>query len=379
MCKAIFQDCWRSLLSHNAVVKVKILQVILLCLFAMISIARVEAANNAKAIQRSTNVEQSQGKSVVIFTEKFVDKIEYTIYVNGVNTKGETDNIDEIYLDIKNFQTEAFETYTVKSVTDKELYILSSNGIKEGPVRLTHVVAASQKSGELESFISPMMTNYVKALIAHPYNKTGIELESKVEYIVYNAQELLGYGIINQEEIRDFTWPMINTGNMEDFGELVPSFTRKIQGSYGVYTIRLYKKDTKYYHDGHCITLQKEDEDEFKFIGVYKNKISINAFDANITCGTIFEIFTYAGSKTNKKNFFTDDILGTELYKIREEGYLDKDKYTRLTMTPHGENYNFYSLLNVEFPYSYLRHERYKFNLENFFDDVKKFDEPRKN
>ena len=77
MCKAIFQDCWRSLLSHNAVVKVKILQVILLCLFAMISIARVEAANNAKAIQISTNVEQSQGKSVVIFTEKFVDKIEY--------------------------------------------------------------------------------------------------------------------------------------------------------------------------------------------------------------------------------------------------------------------------------------------------------------
>ena len=57
MCKAIFQDCWRSLLSHNAVVKVKILQVILLCLFAMISIARVEAANNAKAIQISTNVE----------------------------------------------------------------------------------------------------------------------------------------------------------------------------------------------------------------------------------------------------------------------------------------------------------------------------------
>lgn len=356
---------------------------ILMLVFAIAPIAGVEAANDTKAIQ-AVNVEQSQGKVAVIFHEKFVDKIGYTIYVNGVNTKGEIDNIDVIYLKIKNFQTEAFETYMVKSVTDRELYMLSSNGVKEGPIHFTHVVAASQESGELESFIFPAMANYVKALIAHSYNKTGIELESDVSYIVYNEQEWENHGIINQEGIKDFTWPMINTGNMENFGELVPSFTREIQGSYGVYTIRLYKKDTKEYYGGHCITLQKEGEDEFRLIEIDKTDIAIDAFDAIISCGTIFEIFTYAGSKTNKMNVFTDDLLGAELYKIWDEGYhyfrvSGENSYSSLTITPHGENYDDYCVLLLKYPYSYLRHVVYKIELEKFVDDVIKFDESRKN
>ncbi len=381
--KVMFQCCCQCLSGATAD-RFRMLQIILIFLFAITPIVGAKADNDAKAIQTSTNIKQSQGKVAVIFTEKFVDKIGYTIYVNGVNTKGATDNIDVIYLDIKNFQTEAFETYTVKSVTDRELYVLSSNGVKEGPLRLTHVVAASQESGELESFITPTMTNYVKALIAHPYNKTGIELESDVSYIVYNEQEWENHGIINQEGIKDFTWPMINTGNMENFGELVPSFTREIQGSYGVYTIRLYKKDTKEYYGGHCITLQKEGEDEFRLRKTYKTDIVIDAFDAIIPCGTIFEIFTYAGSKTNKVNVFTDDLLGAELYKIWNEGYhyfyvSGENSYSSLTITPHGENYDDYNVLLHKYPYSYLRHAMYKVRLEKFVDDVKKFEESRKN
>ena len=379
--KVMFQYCCQCLLGATAD-RVRILQMILMLVFAIAPIAGVEAANDTKAIQ-AVNVEQSQGKPVVLFTEKIVGKMGYTIYVNGVNTKGEIDNIDVIYLNIKNFQTEAFETYTVKSVTDRELYMLSSNGVKEGPVHFTHVVAASQESGELESFIFPAMANYVKALIAHSYNKTGIELESDVSYIVYNEQKLNNHEIINQEGIKDFTWPMINTGNMENFGELVPSFTREIQGSYGVYTIRLYKKDTKEYYGGHCITLQKEGEDEFKLRETYKTDIAINAFDTIIPCGTIFEIFTYAGSKTNKVNVFTDDLLGAELYKIWDEGYCyfrvsGENSDTPLTITPHGENYYYYHRLLLKYPYSYLRHAMYKIELEKY-DDVKKVDESRKN
>ena len=105
--KVMFQYCCQCLSGATAD-RFRMLQIILIFLFAITPIVGAKADNDAKAIQTSTNIEQSQSKVAVIFTEKFVDKIGYTIYVNGVNTKGATDNIDVIYLDIKNFQTEAF-------------------------------------------------------------------------------------------------------------------------------------------------------------------------------------------------------------------------------------------------------------------------------
>lgn len=357
---------YRKGMSHLAVGKLGLLQMVkafvLLVLFMIAPIVEIEAANGGDIIMSKADVEQSQGGSVVIFDEKFVDEFGYTIYVYGVNSKGETDNIDKIFLDIYNCQTRLCETYTVKSVTDRELYMLSSNGVKEGPAHLTHVVAVSQKSGELESFISPKMVNYVKALVAHSYNKTDIRLESDVNYIVYDGDQYCR--MIGQQEIGDFSWPMKNTGNLENFGELIPSFTRKIQGSHGVYTIRLYKNAEE--KSGYKITLQKEGEDEFELDYVDQSHVEIRAFDGYICIGTIFAIHTVARTTTKRSNFLTDDILGAALHKIWENNYRyfkidhlgDDDLPYQLFLTPHGKDFIKY-VFGKDYPYSHSHHTMY--------------------
>lgn len=273
---------------------------------------------NAESIMRgenvieTTQVDQSQNRPVVIFTEKIVTQSGLPVFVNGINSQGGTTSIDRIELRAPKNDKGVLETFTVNSVVDRELYILSYNGVKEGPLKITQVTATSQDSDKKYSFIDPTLTGYVKALVEHPYNKSDIKKSSRTDNMTTYLET---FYIPSKEEI-SYIPTTVNKTDKANFGKPIPSLTREVKGSHGIYTIRFYERPNK--PDQMNLTIQKKGEDEFMVEAVDKYNIDITGLDASLKTGVITDICLF-GNKGEKFSSITDDLLGDELLKIREK------------------------------------------------------------
>lgn len=277
-----------------------------------ITTTNAESIMHGESITATTEIAQNQNKPVIIFTEKIVTQNGLPVYVNGINSKGGTTSIDKIELSAQKNSKGDFETFTVNSFNERELYILSYNGVKEGPLKLNQVVATSESSNTQFSFIDPTLTGYVKALLAHPYNKTDIKQISRTDNMVTYFEN---FYIPNKEEI-SYIPAKINKTDKANFGKPIPSLTHEFQGSHGIYTIRLYERPNK--PDRFNLTIQKKGEDEFRVGNVDKYDINIVGLDAEIDTGIITDIVLF-GNKGETFSSITDDLLGDELLKIREK------------------------------------------------------------
>ncbi|MBE7710026.1 MAG: hypothetical protein E7Z93_06225 [Cyanobacteria bacterium SIG32] len=273
---------------------------------------------NAESILRgenvieTTQVDQSQNKPVVIFTEKIVTQSGLPVFVNGINSKGGTTSIDRIELSAPKNDKGIMETFTVNSVVDRELYILSYNGVKEGPLKITQVTATSQDSDKKYSFIDPALTGYVKALVEHPYNKSDIKKGSRTDNMMIFLES---FYIPSEEEI-SYIPTTVNKTDKANFGKPIPSLTREVKGSHGIYTIRFYERPNK--PDKMNLTIQKKGEDEFRVGNVDKYNIDIIGLDASLKTGVVTRIGLF-GNKGDLFSSITDDLLGDELLKTREK------------------------------------------------------------
>lgn len=283
-------------------------------LLAMSPMTTTNAENimRGEALQETTEIVQSQNKPVVIFSEKIVTNSRIPFYVNGINSKGNTDSIDKIELSAPKDNKGNWVTYTVNSVVDRELYILSLNGVKEGPLKLTQVTATDNLTNKTYSLLDPTLTGYVKALVEHPYNKSDIKRSSRSDNMILAFDNF--YIPKNPEKEISYFPTTQNKGN-KNFGKPIPSLTKEIEGSHGIYTIRVYERPN--YPDRRNLTIQKNGDDEFRVGSVDKFDVNILGLDSEIDTGVVTGIYLFSGEDLYTS--ITDDVLGDALLKIREE------------------------------------------------------------
>lgn len=213
-----------------------------------------------------------------------------------------------------------YETFTVNSIANRELYVLSVNGVKEGPLNILQVKATRKSDNKAYSLIDPTLTRYINALVEHPYNKSNIQKTSRTDNILIGPPFLEYTSFYIPEDPKEYEHiPTTVYKYDKDFGKLIPSLTKRIKGSHGSYTIRTYENERYYYYrNGKNITIQKDGEDEFDIDCIRKLDIDIFGIDGGrIDTGIVTAIFL--GGCESLFSAITDDILGDELIKLQEQ------------------------------------------------------------
>ena len=188
------------------------------------------------------------------------------------------------------------------------------NGVKEGPLNILQVKATSKSNNKAYSLIDPTLTRYINALVEHPYNNSNIQKTSRTDNILITPS---GHFYIPEDE-KDYRHiPTTKNIGDEFFGELIPSLTKRVNGSHGSYTIRVYENEKDW--KGVNITIQKDGEDEFSVNHIDKLDIDILGLDGSIDTGIVTAIFLNDGIVGTYYTSITDDILGDELIKLQEQ------------------------------------------------------------
>ncbi len=255
---------------------------------------------------------QVQNNEITLLIEKIVTQNGIPFYVQAINSEGKLDSFDKIELEAPADNKGNYETFTVNSIANRELYVLSLNGVKEGPVNILQVKATSKSDNKAYSLIDPTLTRYINALIEHPYNNSNIQKTSRTDNILISP---LGNFHIPEDEKDYRNIPTTKNISKESFGELIPSLTKKVTGSHGSYTVRTYENEKHY--NGINITIQKDGEDEFSVNHIDKLDIDIVGLDGRIATGIVTAIFL--GGCESFFSAITDDILGDELIKLQEQ------------------------------------------------------------
>lgn len=257
---------------------------------------------------------QVQNNEITLLTEKIVTQSGIPFYVQAINSEGKLDSFDKIELKAPAYNKGNYETFTVNSIANRELYILSMNGVKEGPLNLVLVRATCKSDNRVYSLIHPTLTRYINALVEHPYNNSNIQKTSRTDNILISP---LGNFHIPEDEKDYRNIPTTKNISKESFGELIPSLTKKVKGSHGSYTVRTYENEKRY--NGINITIQKDGEDEFSVHHIDKLDIDIVGIDGSIDTGIVTAIFLNDGIPGTSYTSITDDILGDELIKLKEQ------------------------------------------------------------
>ena len=272
--------------------------------------ATVQVQNNELSIPPATV--QVQNNEITLLIEKIVTQNGIPFYVQAINSEGKLDSFDKIELEVPNKGN--YETFTVNSIANRELYVLSVNGVKEGPLNILQVKATMKSDNKAYSLIDPTLTRYINALVEHPYNKSNIQKTSRTDNILIS---LWGDYYIPEDPKEYEHIPTTVYKYDKDFGKLIPSLTKRIKGSHGSYTIRTYENEKFYYSNGINITIQKDGEDEFDVDYIYKIDMDIFGIDGCIDTGIVTAIFL--GGCESLFRAITDDILGDELIKLQEQ------------------------------------------------------------
>ncbi len=283
-------------------------------LIAMSPMTKTYAESNVQNVNKSPEIAQVQNNEIVLLTEKIVTNSGIPFYVQAINTKGKLDSFDKIELEAPKDNKGNYETFTVNSIADRELYVLSLNGVKEGPVNIVQVGATSKSDNKTYSLIDRNLTGYIKALVEHPYNQSNIERKSRTDNILLTPSG--NFYIPNDPKEYKHIPTIKNNGN-ENFGKPIPSLTKTIKGSHGSYTVRTYENEHNW--KGVNITIQKDSEDEFSINHIDKIDVDIIGLDGSIDTGIITAIFLNDGIVGSYYTAITDDILGDELIKFQKE------------------------------------------------------------
>ena len=282
-----------------------------------------------ETVQAPTELVQNQTREEIIYSKAFSTEKYPKIDVMAVNSKGHIDGFDKIKIKIGNY------VFNVKSITEIESYLLSANGVKEGPVEFNRVKASLEGDDKIISFVDDNITNYVKELINRKTNISDIINKGHLKYyLIPNFKDELLCCRENSQKVKDYL--SYEPDPYERFGTLIPSLTRDIQGTYGKYKIRFYDRDGNN-NNYEKMTVQKEGEPEFKFKDMSMINVQIRGIDTNLDIGNTTALGLCA---INKDDRIYDEDLTSQIINILEKSsdnnrtnntILHKDSYLIFT------------------------------------------------
>lgn len=297
----------------------------------------MRAENNANTIELA-EAPQSQGR-VLIYGDSFKSANGTDVTVMALNTKGGSDSYDKIMIKAGQFEFEA------KDIVDREIWLYTGNGGKEGPLRIKEVVGETEFDGEKQrfSFIDPQVVGFVEAVVAQPTNESNIKGVRKAHSNLIIATQKGDLAFVDDDYLQNTFLPAMkknfnaNSGNelvMSKFkqrGQLNELRDLAIQGEglYGNYTIRFYDTDNNK-DNFELMSVQKDGENEFLVTGFTFIDGHLHGVDDKVSLGKIYGILLQpdplALAAEQDPLIMTDDFVFGELAEAFESPKFNLEK-----------------------------------------------------
>lgn len=282
---------------------------------------------------------QSTGR-VALYGNAFKTQNGSNVTVMALNTKGGTDSYDQILLKVGDY------TFEAKDLIDRVAYLYSSNGVKEGPLRFTEVVAETELDGKKTrfSFLDSNVVGFVEAVVAQPTNQSNIKNKRTANLnllIAGNKGQLIA---VSDEQLQNFlrnvvgnfkipagqdgrTLDVIYSG-LENVKRL-DDWSERVQGSHGDYSLRFYDVDGNP-NDAEEIFVQKDNEKDWGIKKVIFVDGELHGVDAAISTGTLAVIQPWM--MTKGEFFITDDELANRILEIYSSPRYNKTQEDAITI-----------------------------------------------
>ncbi len=315
---------------------------------------------NAKDIMRSeynqNTIELAQqpqeGNRMFLYPKLFKSANGNNVVVAAVNTKGQEDSFDKIILQSGGFEFEA------KDLVDREIYLYSGNGGKEGPLQIKEVITETELDGKKQrfSFVDPQIVNYVENIVAQSTNESNIKGIRKANSNLIITPQKCDLAFVDDNYIKNTFIPKMKENFTHWFYSELMAKTKekgkekgiltelkdlsiKSDGTFGDYTIRFYDldKDTNNFE---LITIQKDGENEYFFKGFTEIDGNLLGVDDQIPTGKIFAIRLQQSllelAADGESLIMTDDFLLGDLlnalkspkFNTKNAGYLSINSKT---------------------------------------------------
>ena len=284
------------------------LKAVPLAVLLAMSPVTVQNVQAAKPNQTVTAIAEAPQK--VIYQRTYKTHHGYNLTIKAINTKDNSTNFDKIVLKSGEFE------YDVKDVYDSNMYLLSVNGVKEGPLNFYEVKAFDKTEGQMTSFLDPNVAGYVAALVQTPNNASKIkEIKNKTyNLVILSDKEDPGLMFASERQMKKIPWNPVTEDKY--YGREITSKRLIVNGTHGKYTLRFYDVD-KNMNTAENLTVQKEGEDELYVHGIFNIKASLFSMDNEIDLGLIKAISFYDGISVNfGVDTIMDDILADKIIEL---------------------------------------------------------------
>ena len=257
-------------------------------------------------VQAPTELAQTPQKENVIYAYSFKTDNFPNVNVRAVNTRGNLDGFDKIEIRIDG------EVFEVKDVSDIEAYLLSANGVKEGPLAFRQVRATYKKDSKTYQFLDPNLTNYIAAVVTQGENKSNIRnVNHKNCYLIPDTEYAI---LVSYNENSPFVQDFLKSYEQRtsNYGTLIPALTKNVDGTYGNYKIRFYNKDNNS-NDYETVTIQKDGDPEFSLNAIETITAKVPGIDTTIDAG---QSIILALNSIDDITCISDDNLGNFILDI---------------------------------------------------------------
>ena len=311
-------------IKHNVTSPMKAVPLAALIAVSPLTKTNAESIMNPVANENMVELaqpQQSERNYGYLYGKIFKTELGTEVMVYAVNTEGRSDSYDKIFLDALGL------TFEAKEIVDREAYLYSLNGVKEGPLRFKEVVAETELNGHRSrfSFVNPDIVAFVEAVAAQPTNKSnvqGVRHAYMNLFLESSDGKIVSYSDKGKNEFLDVGKDVLGVGENSTLTNelyhdifktnLLSEWTKRLEGSHGTYIMTFYDTDDDL-SNAERIIVQKEGDGDWDVDGVFVVNGKLIGADQNINTGTIYCIRTAPAYIVSRSFYITDDILAKEI------------------------------------------------------------------
>lgn len=339
--------------NHNATSTMRVVP--LAALIAMSPLTTTKAAdimrdeNNVNRIELA-EAPQSRGR-VLLYGDAF-ETPKGNVTVMALNTKGGTDSYDQILLTMHGY------TFEAKELVEREVYLYTGNGGKEGPFTFKEVIGEVESEGKMEkfSFYDPNVVGFVETIVLQNTNQSNIRGVRKAQnnLVIANAKGNLLF-VSNDYLDKVFLPTMKKAFETPSSGDEIINRKLKelmnakelgsmdVEGLFGNYTLKFYDIDGNK-NNYEYIYVQKSGEKEFLVTGINSIDSRLHGVDMVMPMGQIYAILLQpnliAAAAHEDPYIMTDDALTKAIVTAMSSPEYNKDK-SSISITEHVSNLAF--------------------------------------
>ncbi len=337
--------------NHNITSPVKAIP--LAVLIAMSPLTTTKAAdimrdeNNVNKVELA-EAQQSRGR-VLIYGDVFKTQNGSNVTVMAFNTKGGKDSYDQIVLKVGDY------TFEAKDLVEREVYLYSGNGGKEGPLIFKEVIGEVEHNGKKErfSFLDPNVVGFVEAIVSQNTNQSNIRGVRKAQNNLVIADEKGNLLFVSNDYLnKEFLPTMKKAFETASSGDEIINRKLKeqmnaqelgsmdVEGLFGNYTLKFYDVDGNRDNYEH-IYVQKSGEKEFIVTGINSIDSRLHGVDEVMSMGQIHAILLQpnliAAAAHEVPYIMTDDALAKAIVAAMSSPEYNKDK-SSISVTEYVSN-----------------------------------------